>query len=140
MKYINVRARYAVAKMKKRRINSMEKPTYKQRAFARAYVKNKGNGTQAAVEAYNPRNRDTAHAIASENLRKPAVMREIERLLPGDEVEARLIHRAFSAKLPDDIRWSELHGYIETSLKLKGLLQNKPGNEAVNVALVIRKD
>ena len=121
-------------------MNIIRKTTFKQRAFARAYVKNKGNGTQAAVEAYNPRNRDTAHAIASENLRKPAVMREIDRLLPGDEAEARLIQRAFSANLPDDIKWAELHNFLETSLKLKGLLQNKTSGEPVNVALVIRKD
>ena len=41
--------------------------TLKQLAFVKAYLANRGNGTQAAIEAgYSKK---SAHAIASENLR-----------------------------------------------------------------------
>lgn len=38
----------------------------------------KGNGTLAAMKAYNTKNENTAHAIASENLRKATVIQLLQ--------------------------------------------------------------
>jgi phage terminase small subunit len=50
----------------------------KQEKFADEYVKT-GNATEAAMAAYKPKNRNTAHSIGSENLRKPAITAYLER-------------------------------------------------------------
>lgn len=54
--------------------------TLKQRTFVKNYVES-GNGTQAALEAYNTRDSNTAAVIASENLTKPKVIEAINRVL-----------------------------------------------------------
>jgi phage terminase small subunit len=46
--------------------------TLKQRKFAGEYL-DTGNATEAADRAYKPKNRNTAHAIGAENLRKPTI-------------------------------------------------------------------
>lgn len=53
----------------------------KQKAFARQYVKNGMNGTQAALQTYQTSDYATAGDIASDNLKRPEVRSEIERVL-----------------------------------------------------------
>ena len=53
--------------------------TTKQKAFAEEYVKNGGNGTKAALKAYNTTDISTASSIACENLTKPDIMAELLR-------------------------------------------------------------
>ena len=53
------------------------KPTLKQKAFVEEYVRNGGNGTQAALKTYNTDDYKTAQNISSENLSKPIVMEEL---------------------------------------------------------------
>jgi hypothetical protein len=55
----------------------------KQRRFVAAYVSS-GNGTQAALAAYDTDDPRTAHAIASENLRKPAIQDAVGELLEAE--------------------------------------------------------
>ena len=64
-------------------------PTYKQKMFARAYVKNAGNGTKAALEAYDG-NYNDAKSIATQNLHKEVVQEEIKR------VEQTLLNKGMS--------------------------------------------
>src|SRR5262245_46220625 len=52
----------------------------KQRRFVGEYVRC-GNGTQAALAVYDTNDPRTAHAIASENLRKPAIQGAVSELL-----------------------------------------------------------
>jgi hypothetical protein len=54
--------------------------TVKQRRFVRAYVET-GNGTEAALAAYDTTDPSTAHAIATENLGKPTVQAAVGELL-----------------------------------------------------------
>lgn len=57
----------------------------KQRAFVREYVRD-WNGTQAAIRAgYSQK---SAHAIAWENLRKPEIQEEIERMVAAHTMTA----------------------------------------------------
>lgn len=49
------------------------KLTPKQAKFVKEYFKNDGNGTKAALAAYNVKNEQTASAISTENLRKPLI-------------------------------------------------------------------
>lgn len=57
-----------------------DKPlTVKQKKFVKAYVKNDGNGTKAALETYNTVDERTASAISSENLSKPNIRNAVEQ-------------------------------------------------------------
>jgi len=59
----------------------IKKPTLKQKAFVRELIDNKFNGTEAASRTYNVKNRNTANAIASENLAKPVIQKELHDLM-----------------------------------------------------------
>lgn len=51
----------------------MAELTPKQDKFLKRYLET-GNGTRSALEVYDTTDYNTAHAIASENLRKPTIM------------------------------------------------------------------
>lgn len=55
--------------------------TLKQTKFVKEYLTNGGNGTKAALAVYGTKDSHTAHQIAYENLRKPAVIQELRRSL-----------------------------------------------------------
>ena len=55
----------------------MKKIELKAQQFAKSYLKNKCNGTKTALEVYDTESKNTAHAIASENLQKPTFQRAI---------------------------------------------------------------
>ena len=64
------------------RWNVIEKKlTYKQAAFCREYVSNKGNATQAYLAAYDTTNTDTANTEGWQLLQLPQVKAEIDRLV-----------------------------------------------------------
>lgn len=56
------------------KVKSIPKLTMKQKAFADALIENKGNGTKAALLAYDTTDKVTAGSISHENLRKPQVI------------------------------------------------------------------
>ena len=72
-------------KYRKAVANNSNTPTLKQKLFAKAYVKHRGNGAKAAMEAYDT-NGKTAKGIAYQNINKPVVQKEIK----GQLIEAGL--------------------------------------------------
>ena len=64
----------------------MRRATVKQNRFIKEYVTNGGNATQAALVTYETRNYSTAKAIGSENLTKPYIRREIDRLMKRENL------------------------------------------------------
>lgn len=68
--------------------------TLKQRRFIEAYMgEAAGNGTMAAMKAGYKGNYETLNAIASENLRKPAIAKFIEEQTENDPLVASRIDR-----------------------------------------------
>lgn len=65
----------------KRYTNNVTRVTLKQKKYIQKYVETGGNGTQAALEAYDTINPLTAAAISSENLTKPYIQEEIDKIL-----------------------------------------------------------
>jgi len=63
--------------------------TLKQRNFINEYLSNGGNATQAALASYDT-NYETARVMGSENLAKPSVRNEIERVLGNGAIEQAL--------------------------------------------------
>lgn len=69
----------------------MNKLTLKQHTFVKRFIENKGNGTQAAMDSYDVKNYNTAHAIASENLQKPTIIEAIDEALRSQGLSLSVI-------------------------------------------------
>ena len=108
----------------------MTKPrrlTLKQRAFAKEYVKTK-NGQEAVKKVYDVKTNNVAGSMASENLSKPTVRDEVERLLEGTEdkikkvidegLEAKTISK--TGKLLDTPNYGERRKMTEFIARMKG--------------------
>lgn len=97
--------------------------TLKQRTFIKKYLENHGNGTKAALEAYDVSDPDVAKVIASENLTKPNVKRAIELALEAkgltDEYISELLREATVAGLGNKASNSDSLRGIDMMLKLK---------------------
>ena len=76
----------------------MRKPTLKQQRFILAFIKNGGNATQAALAAYDT-TYATARVIGCENLTKPTIRREIDRLMKAVQLSAKDCLRAIKDAL-----------------------------------------
>jgi hypothetical protein len=81
----------------------LNKASFKEKQFARKYIEQNGNGTAAALEAYNA-NRDSAEVIASRNMQKPRVLEEIDKILKkkglnSDSYLADKIHESLEASI-----------------------------------------
>ncbi|MBD3365894.1 hypothetical protein GF360_00970 [candidate division WWE3 bacterium] len=104
--------------------------TLKQEKFIEEYIKESGNGTQAAINAgYDVANRQVASQISYENLRKPELQQELLRQLeeaglnPAHVFES--LREAMYAGLGKNARNSDSLRAIELILKLYGALDNK---------------
>lgn len=105
------------------------KPTLKQKAFVKKFIENKGNGTLAAMDVYDVKNYNTAHAISSENLQKPTIQREIEQALErtglNDEYISELLREATVAGIGQKATNSDTLRGIEMMLKVKGAFPDR---------------
>lgn len=115
----------------------------KQKEFAKKYVENKGNSTQAVLDSYNVSNKNMASVIGSRNLTIQPIQNEIERImeeknLTGDlmmdklkegmdaNVVATFQGEAVESEIPDhDKRFK----WWDAAAKIKGLY---PATETIN--------
>ena len=98
--------------------------TVKQRRFLKSYVET-GNGTRAALDAYGTADPQTAHAIAAENLRKPAIQAAVAELLDANGLSDRKlaeIHAHYLALYQSDDPSEKALGLkaLDMAYKLKG--------------------
>ena len=63
-----------------KKLEKKKKLTPKQERFVEEYIKNGGNGVQAALEVYDTSDYKTASAIASENLDKPVISAAVKSI------------------------------------------------------------
>ena len=119
-----------------------EEPTLKQRLWLGIYLKT-GNATEAAVQVYDVKDRNSASQIGWENLRKldyTEFMEEAgitdkllqQRIMEGlsatKVVSARVTGKEADSKTDDFIDVEDYltrHKYLETALKLKKRLTDK---------------
>lgn len=80
------------------------KLSLKQKRFTNAYIQT-GNGTQAALEAYNTTDVDTAKSIACENLTKPYIKQAIAEKLALEDAKPTLVIQTLLEKIshPDPV-------------------------------------
>lgn len=126
----------------------MDTLTRKEKKFVKEYVKNEGNGTQAALKAYDTKSQNAAAVIASRELRKDKVQSAIQEALP-DELLAQ-IHREglFATKtifknnnstgeieaVAEEADFAVRHKYLDSAYKIKGAYApEKHANVNVNI-------
>ena len=117
--------------------------TPKQLRFVQLYIANGGNGTQAAMQAYDAKSENVARAMASENLIKPSVANCIhdvmlKQLATPAFAASRLHFFALNAekedtqlKATEDI--AKIHGMFKSSDDMSG--RSKTTVNIVNIGL-----
>ena len=108
-------------------------------AFPVAYVANGLNATRAYKEIKKGAKDSTARTEGSALLAKPDIRARIMALLPSEKIEARVIKQALTGDIQHEINWTERHKYLETSLKLKGLLNNTQQQGNTNIGIIIER-
>ena len=107
---------------------SVRRLTLKQRKFVQEYIKHEGNGTRAALEAYNVKDKTVASTIANENLNKPYLVDSIELALKKQGITDETITEALAKNLIKGAgvraRASDSNKAAEILLKLKGKLSS----------------
>lgn len=102
----------------------MRRPTLKQQAFAKEYIANKGNGTQAILKTYDTDDEKTASVMAVENLGKPSVKNLIESMQEQyvkDSYYAYEIQKSIlSQSAKDEMHW-------ELANKIANKIQDRAG-------------
>lgn len=78
------------------------RPTPKQQHFIQAYAETGGNATQAALQAYDTQDYNTAKAIGCENLTKPYIRQEIDKLMKKVQLKTEDALRAIKDGLEAD--------------------------------------
>ena len=109
--------------------NKKNKLTIKQRKWIKKYIET-GNATEAAMQAYNCKDRESAGTIGSENLQKLAFSELMDEMGLTDIALINIGTEGIRAKkstatgemVPD---YNVRHKYWDTLLKLKGKLSDK---------------
>lgn len=94
--------------------------TEQEELFSNLYVQELGNGTAAAYQSYNCKDRTVAATIAKENLRKPHILERVRELLDLTQLNDETVDSELNFLLKQK---SDLHakkGAIEIYNKLKG--------------------
>lgn len=116
---------------------SREGITTKQKLFLQEYVKNNGNGQQAALKTYNTTDPKTAGVIASENLARPSVKEELDRILKSGNLKLKNLTQRLSeianTEPQKGFSGSDVVQAINTGLKLYGVLNNKTTTTRLNI-------
>lgn len=104
----------------------LSKPSLKQQKFVNEYIRT-GNGTQAALKAYETTDYMTANAIAVENLQKPLVQELVnqkinEKFRGTEEIIEILVKDLRSDNVPARLKSAELLG------KYLGMYDKDRGN------------
>ena len=115
------------------------KRKYRAKKFAKAFIETNGNATQSYKVISPLVSNPVASELGHRQLRKVETQREITKLLPKDNEDTAIIKQAYATYKKKEISWSELHAYLETSLKLKGYLKDKQESGTSNIAIIINK-
>ena len=122
---------------RKRATNNKRLPTAKQTRFAQEYVKDL-NGANAAEVAYNVNNRHTARSVAAENLAKPVVRAEIERLLAENGVQTNEIINIHAQNMRQRKHLPTSQKAVESFERMLGIDGgNDDSGNTVNIAVVV---
>ena len=108
-----------------------------EKAFAAEYVANGLNGTQAYKALRPAVSNKVASVTATRMLAKASTQKAIAELLPDVGEELEVISEALQTERPKTIDWKDTHKFIETRLKLRGLLDKNNKQMSVNIGVFV---
>ena len=121
----------------------MGKLTLKQKRFVAQYAANNGNGTQAVLRVYDTDKDYVAKNIASENLTKPNVREELDRILAKDELKlSKIVDNMSSIAVATPSKGfsgADVLDANKTLLKLHGVLSDRKTVTTYNMSLDLNK-
>lgn len=101
----------------------MKKIELKTKAWAKEYIKQNFNGTETALKFAKKgklMNKNTANAIASENLRKPIYQKEIIREMEDIDLNDKLVNKITKRNMRQKKSVSASNQAIDIYHKVKG--------------------
>lgn len=118
----------------------LPKLTRKQRAFVNELKKNpKQSATKVALKVYNVSNENSASVLASENLRKPAIISHLNQY--NEQIEQVLKDNAIEWAYDDDVNKRRLavdtSKFIHDKLHGKAIARNLNVNTTVDIESII---
>ena len=119
-----------------------KRPTFKEKQFALKYVENGGNGTQAALDTYDTNSKDSAQVIASNNLDKPIVLEELNRILEKlglneDSYIAKKLYDSLESSIGVKSKNSDAVNILNMLLKIKNTY---PASKHMSMKLTMNND
>ena len=136
---INNSDKTSTIKKKTKSALTKEKTIYpRERKFIENYIKTL-NGTQSALASYNTTDYSTAGVIAHENLNKPKIKAEIERLLSENSIDLGDILKVHRRNLLQDKHLPTSQKAVTDFYEILGLKNSEKPQNDIKVAFVIEK-
>ena len=117
----------------------MRRLTLKQTKFVKEYINNGGNGTQAALQAYDT-DVITAPSIASENLNKPNIQDTIQQALQQNGLTPKQITHNLGHYANNLSEKVSADASIKANIELLKLMGAYPGSKHTNLNVSIKGD
>ena len=114
------------------------KLTFKRRRFAEEYVRNGGNGTQAALKVYNTTKPSVAENIGSDNISLPIVQRTIEEIAKSVGITSDVILQRFnklSAFQPEKVSADTV---LKSTIELAKVLNLYPDKKSYQFSMSLK--
>ncbi len=118
--------------------NNKRLPTHKEKAFIKEYAKTL-NGTQSALKVYDTNSANSASVIASDNLAKPRIRLEIERLLNDNGIQVDEVFSIHRRNMLQDKHLPTSQKAVDSFHELLGLKDTSKADNDVKVAFIIQK-
>jgi phage terminase small subunit len=112
--------------------------TFKRKQFAKEYVKNGGNGTQAALKVYDTKSPNVANNIASENLQVPIVAQTIEELASSVGVNSNGILKNINRLAVQEPEKVTADTVLKANIELAKILRMYPDKKSTHVRLDVK--
>jgi len=112
--------------------------TFKEKEFAKAYVRNRGNGTQAALEVYDTKDPNTASQIATDNLDKTRVLETIEQIASTKGISSSSILDSFNELASTHPEKVTAEAKLKATIELAKILRLYPDKKSTHVRLDVK--
>lgn len=86
--------------------NNSKTPTLKQKLFAAAYVKHKGNASKAALEVYDVKKEHSSN-LGHQLIEKPVVQEEIAKQLDAVGLDLETLHKKSLSAINDNLKYGK---------------------------------
>lgn len=110
----------------------------KEKAFSVDVVKTR-NGTKSAKKIYNTKNDNVAAAIASENLRKPKIREEINRLLVDNNIQMEEILSTHKRNMIQDKHLPTSQKAVKDFYDILGMTNQEAPQSSTQIAFIINE-